>query len=408
MIRDERESLPQDVRGVELLLGERCYEKGTEDVIFLSPSVRRERECVKNMLSTNAVISSDAELFFEENKSLVLAVSGSDGKSTTCALTGEILSSFGTKNFVCANFGLPMTPLLNESDAVFVTELSSFMLRYMKPHSRRALITNVTPNHLNWHDDFEEYKQAKENLILNAQEAIFSFDCDICKDFAKKHGAFAVFSVTTPFSELKKLIKAENYYTIDDGFLSRNGNRILHRTELRIPGIHNVKNALAAMSLTDGFCDTGAMVRALKSFCGLSHRCKLVANIGGLRFFNSSIDSTPERTSATLEIFENPVTVILGGRDKGLDYAPLENALKKHAGAVILCGENEKRLAEFISKSSVRVPIYFARDFCDATKIALDIGLDAVLSPASTSFDRFKNFEHRGEVFEDAVKNIEK
>ncbi len=391
--------LDDDTRGAELLLGKRAFLPAGEDIIFLSPSVRRERACVRALLKDGAVFSSDAELFFADSPKNVLAITGSDGKSTTSALVELMLREDGKEAFAAGNFGLPLTPLADRKKAYFVAELSSFMLRYMKPKSRRALITNITPNHLNWHADFDEYRRAKENILAHAEERVFFYDCEESRALLNSYGADGVFSANKSYRDLKRAVRASVYASFEDGFFVLNGERIFEREKFAPLGIHNVKNALAALCLTHGFCDTGAVIRALRSFSGLHHRCRLVFRGDGIKYYDSSIDSSPERTRATLEVFDRPVTVILGGRDKGLDYSPLKDALRTHAGAVILCGENAQRLAEFTRNIKLTCPVVFARDYAEAVKFARIFGLDTVLSPASTSYDRFSNFEERGRAF---------
>ena len=402
VIRDERESLPGVPAGrVKLLLGKRCFERDSENVILLSPSVRRERQEVMELAKEGAVISSDAELFFSCKPKNVLAVTGSDGKSTTTSLAAAILKESGHDAHACGNLGLPMTPLLKNKDAFFVTELSSFMLRYMKPHSRRATVTNLTPNHLNWHASLDEYREAKMNIYENADE------CVLCADMSPltSKRAYAVFSAEQSFRELKCKLSAEAYFTFESGILCKNGTALVERACIPLVGIHGTKNALAALALTDGFCDTDAAVRALTSFRGLPHRCELVDTFLGIRYYDSSIDSTPERTKTTLEVFSSPVTVILGGRNKGLSYEPLVNALKLHAEAAVLLGENADELSAYL-RDKIPCPIYKATDMRDAVEIASGLGSDVLLSPAATSFDRYSGFEERGLDFKRAVGKL--
>ncbi len=406
VIRDERKNIEFSSHGAELLLGERCFLPRDEDLIFLSPSTRRERACVKSLLENGAVFSSDAELFFSEAPENVFAVTGSDGKSTTSALSGLILEKSGKKVFTAGNFGLPLTPLSEERRAFFVTELSSFMLRYMKPKSKRALITNITPNHLNWHADFEEYRAAKENILENAEERVLAYDCPLSRELSGRYPLFGVFSANKAYKDLKKELTAEVYATLEDGFFALNGERIFARKNFAPIGAHNEKNALAALALTHGFCDTGAVLDALRSFKGLPHRAQLVFEKDGIKYYDSSIDSSPLRTRSTLFAFDGRVTVILGGRDKGLDYSPLEDALKERAGAVILCGENAENLGKFIEEKGLAFPVFFADDYREAVRLARDIGLDTVLSPASTSYDRFSDFKERGRDFLSSIKQV--
>ncbi len=408
VIRDEGSVLKDAPPSASLLLGERCFEPASEDIIFLSPSVRRERAEISKLCACGASLSSDAELFFKTEPESVIAVTGSDGKSTTSALTASVLAASGIKARAVGNIGVPMTPLSEDKDTFFVAELSSFMLRYAKPRSRRALITNVTPNHLNWHASFEEYVQTKMNVLANADEAVLNFDCSISSSAPALANPYAVFSTEIPFSELKGAVSSEVYFTLEDGFLSRNGAPLLSRDEIAPVGLHNVKNALAALALADGIADKDAALSALRSFRALAHRCELVGEHRGLRYYDSSIDSTPERTRATLGAFDRPVTVILGGRDKGLSYEPLLEALRGGAAAVVLFGENRNALYEFLTRGSLPCPIFFAEDMEEAVEAASGLGHDVLLSPGATSYDRYANFEEKGRDFARAVKKLRK
>ena len=402
VIRDEKKTLDSPPGGVTLLLGERCYERAGEDVIVLSPSVRRERREVSSLLEGGAKFSSDAEMFFGACPENVLAVSGSDGKSTTSALVGEILKKSGFVTHVCGNFGTSMTPLLEGGGNFFVTELSSFMLRYVTPRSRRAVITSLTPNHLNWHGSYAEYKECKARIYERTDEAVFNADISEIP----VSDAYAVFSSELGLGELKKKFSAENYFTFEGGYLLKNGEKILERERLALHGIYGVKNALAALAMTDGICDTGAARETLSGFSGLSHRCELVGELRGMKFYDSSIDTTPERTRTTLLSLDGPLTVILGGRGKGLSPLPLIDALKKRAAAVILLGENSEEILSFLNTGGYVGEISVASDMRDAVKIALRLGHDTVLSPAYTSYDRYNNFEERGEDFSAAVRQL--
>ncbi len=403
VIRDERESLPSLPENAEILCHRRCFEARGEDVIFLSPSVRRERAEIRRLFEGGAIPSSDAELFFSEEPKSVFAVSGSDGKSTTAAITESLLLNGGHRAVACGNFGTPMTPLLDLEYDAYVTELSSFTLRYLKPKSRRALITNVTPNHLNWHESFGEYIETKAGLFERADECVYSYDCAVLRSLMKGRHTFGIFSIDVPFRTLSKLCAADVYYTAEDGWILRNGVRLASCEDLKLPGRHNVKNLLGASALADGFFDTEALPEAMRGFKGLSHRCELVGTFSGIRFFDSSIDSTPERTRATLASFDKPLTVILGGKNKGLSYEPLAEALSKHAEFVILTGENAEELNSYLKKKGLLMPVTIVEDLGAAVRLADGYGKDTLLSPGATSYDRFKSFEERGDVFASEV-----
>lgn len=403
VIRDERSSLNDAPLGAKLFLGERCFDPPIEEAVIVSPSVRRERSEIGRLLLGAELVSSDAEIFFSDAPKNVIAITGSDGKSTTSALTGHILNTGGIKACVCGNFGTPMTPQKSGSD-LFVTELSSFMLRYLEPTSKRAAITNVTPNHLNWHENMDEYRAAKAAIFTNALERVINYDCDVCRSLAKS-GEYAVFSVDIPYKSLKNTVSAEHYFTYEHGSLTKDGSPIFRRSDLKLVGIHGVKNALLALALTDGLVTVEKAIEALGSFTGLRHRCELVGESGGVKYYDSSIDSTPNRTSMTLGAFDRRVTLILGGKDKGLSYLPLAEAVNEKAYAVILLGENSEKLAEFL-RAKCSVPIFFASDMADAVRTAAALGQDTLLSPAATSYDRYRCFEERGDDFAAAVRRL--
>lgn len=400
LIRDEGREISSPPKGVTLLLGEDCFSPRGEDIIFLSPSVRRERREVRALLDGGAVALSDAELFFLTEPESVIAISGSDGKSTTAALVGKMLELSGIKTEVCGNFGIPMTPLAEKRDTFFVAELSSFTLRYLKPRVLRAAITNITPNHLNWHESFEEYTEAKLGIYENANEAIIN--AEEPRVFGIK--PFAAFSVEKSFKELSGQMRAEVYYTLEDGWIRRNGENYILREEVALFGLHNAKNALCALALTEEKADKDACKTALRTFRGLAHRMELVGEYCGQRFYDSSIDSTPERTRATLSSFSGRAAVILGGRDKGVPYGPLLSALDGKAAAIVLLGENADALFAFFKNAGLEIPIALARDMDEAVYLAKGFGVDVILSPAATSFDRYANFEARGQDFVRAVK----
>ena len=356
-------------------------------------------------------MSSDAELFFEACKVPILAVSGSDGKSTTVKMAEAILSQGGASALACGNVGIPFVKALGVSLDCLVTEISSFTLEYSSPRSRRALITNITENHLDWHGPFENYVAAKENLLKNTDEAILSPDSEACIPLIQKHKPWGLFSTRESYRTLKsKYPFTECFFTLEHGHLSKNGEPLISLPCLSKKEPHNVKNALAAIALTHGLFDTGGGVEALSRFSGLSHRMETVALTGGVAYVDSSIDSTPERTRATLIAMPRTLTVLLGGRGKGLSYEPLIEPLSSKTGDIILFGENRSEIFEALAKSSELLPrITVVKTLAEAVKIAKSrarAGDTVLLSPASTSYDAFSDFEERGNKFKEYV-NLE-
>lgn len=392
-------AIPCGARIERIFAGESALNDIDEDIIIFSPSVRRDRPELLEARRRGVVFTSDAELFFEKAKQPIFAVTGSDGKSTTATLISLLLRSGGIDNLLIGNIGQPMLPSVNTAEA-FVTELSSFMLTYAKPRAKRGCITNITPNHLDWHKDFEEYKKTKISLAECCEEFVISDDCDYIK------GAFGIVSVERGFEELKKHYKAKLYITSEDGYILRNGEKVVKSTEIKRNERHNIKNAMMAIAITDGYTSDGQIANVLKNFDGLAHRCEKVLCAEGIDCFDSSIDSTPKRTAMTLESLERQVVIILGGRSKGLDFTQMLPQLKKYASHTVIVGENAKEIYEAIGHETDAV---IAPDFESAVtlgaRLARDVGT-LLLSPASTSYDMFNNYAERGDRFKAILQKI--
>ena len=408
VVREER-SVPQNLpEGCRLLSGEQFLEFRGEDIIFVSPSVRRERREVARLLGSVGRVSSDAELFFALTDKPVLAVSGSDGKSTTVKMAEAILGGEGA--LACGNVGLPFVKALCASEKQLVTELSSFTLEYTVPPSRRAVITNITENHLDWHGSFEAYTAAKENLLKHTDEAILSPDTETCVPLIFKYRPWGIFSSRESFSELRRKYPfSDSFFTLEGELLSKNGEALISVSKLSKKEPHNIQNALAAIALTCGLFNTGRGIEALSSFSGLSHRMEAVAVISGVSYVDSSIDSTPKRTAVTLLSMPRAVTVLLGGRGKGLSYEPLAKPLLAKTGDIIIFGENRGEIYEALAKYSLlRRRIALAETLAEAVKIAKErarAGDTVLLSPASTSYDAFSDFEERGNKFKEYINS---
>ena len=396
--------------------GKDSFKDITEDILFLSPSVRRDIPELVRAARTGVILSSDTELFFSRAETDVYAVTGSDGKSTTTYLSACLLKSSYKDVFPCGNIGEAMTPHLDDAqDSAEVAELSSFQLSYMKPKTRRAVITNVTKNHLNWHSSFEEYADAKKNILFRAHERIINFDCPLSQKLAEDFNIFAVFSRTLSEDDLRRKIHAELYVTLSDGIIKASGEPILDVRKIRVGGDYNVLNFMAAIAMSYGRCAKDDVVRLAESFGGLKHRCELVAEKNGVKYYDSSIDSSPKRCAATLGSFDGRVTVIIGGKSKGLDFSELLPVLSKKAKRIILTGECAYEIKEILdsntSFASLGIPYDLIEDFGEAVKYSVVTARpydSVILSPAATSYDRFKNFEERGDHFAKLIKEFTK
>ena len=394
----DRSILEGMVKPENILEGNRSLEHIDEDILFLSPSVKRDRPQLAKAKEQGVKISSDYEIFFESVKKPVIAITGSDGKSTTSHLTNLILSRAGYRSETVGNMGRPMTDLLYKETDFYVAELSSFMLSCGAPKVHRAALTNLTPNHLDWHKDYEEYKKTKINLLKSSEKYVIS------EENAEIPSAFAITSQRR-LEEIKSIYKAEIYFTCEDGFILRNGEKIIALDNIKSKQNHNIKNLMMAIALTDGYADNEAIVSVANSFCGLDHRCQIICNRGGVEYIDSSIDSTPSRTLATLSALGREVVLILGGGSKGLNYSQLGRAINDYARWVIICGENAEEIYSSLpDKSRAEIFTDFHSAVMRGTTLAKEVGT-LLLSPASTSFDRFKSYAERGDKFKEIILN---
>lgn len=392
--------LPSGLHIKGIFYGRDALKNINEDILFLSPSVRRERDELVGAKKRGVLLSSDMELFFEENKTPTLAITGSDGKSTTATLTHLLLKSGGYKSALVGNIGKPFTENLGHGYDFFVSELSSFMLRYCSPRIAVGAITNITPNHLDWHESRNEYIENKLAITRNAEKVVINDEnIDI-------PGAYGITSVEKSLNELMRLYKAELYLTSENGYILKNGRKILSTSEVKRSEKHNIKNLMTAIAITDGLIDRNAIKRVAESFSGLEHRCELFLNKNGVDFIDSSIDSTPARTVQTLTSLNRDVVIILGGRGKGLNYGDMVHSIKRYVKKAIICGENATEI--YLAIGNV-ISTEITDSFDDAvilgSEYAKSVGA-LLLSPASTSYDKFKNYSERGNKFKEIIYKL--
>ena len=401
----------------ETLLADRIFKEQNvldcidEDYLFLSPSVRRDRSELAYAKAHGTTLSSDAELFFSHTDKDIFAVTGSDGKSTTTFLISKMLSSEKTKYEAAGNFGKSLTPFL-KSSTVPVAELSSFQLMYMKPKTKRAVITNITPNHLNWHTSLFEYINAKKNIFENSDGIVLDVDSEILRDNLPKKKLFCAVSDKFSLHFMLKHFNSENYITKKDSLVFLNGKPLFDTREATRRESYNVKNFMLAAGTVFEFSNYESILNTVKSFSGLPHRAELIATKNGISYINSSIDSSPERTLKTLRAIKSAynsegedvprVCVIIGGLGKGLDTKPLAQELPSLSIAAVLLGEVGNEIYSLLKKENSKYRFVLAQGMEDAVRKAESFvftGGAVLLSPAATSFDSYRNFEERGEDF---------
>ncbi len=403
-LRDQRKIdpslIPRGLRISKIYEGDRAYREIDEDLLVLSPSVRRDRQELLDAAARGCALTSDFEIFLGYCERPIYLVTGSDGKTTTATLASRILG----ENFpAIGNIGEPMTPHLTDNAVGYVIEASSFMLEYAEPTSRRAVITSFSENHLNWHKSLSEYKAAKLRAIAKADEAVISLDSPLpAIEEGKK--LFAVTAASYLGKKRMKEISAEFYYDTEGGYVRENGRRLFAIADLKRREDYNIKNCMSALALTRGHVPEDRAHAVIADFSGLAHRGEIFLEAGGRRFINSSIDTTPARTVATLSGFDRGVILLLGGSDKGLDLSPLARAVASRGDRVIAFGETAERIKAAMPKETVKV----CQGLLEATGEALMLTGEndtVLLSPASASYDEFSNFEERGEAFKRWITN---
>ncbi len=408
-LRDSRcdAPLPPLCKADACFLGGEHLRDIDEDVLFLSPSVRRDALPLIRAERCGTLLSSDCEVFFSDVRApLTLAVTGSDGKSTVTELSARLLTESGVSASAIGNIGVPYVE--RDGASAYVTELSSFNLTYLEPTAARAVITNITENHLNWHKSFDEYKSSKRRILNRAGGAVLSLDDPECKKIAREISAFALFSTDMSLPRMRECSTAEHYYHTADGYIMMDGERIVEIDSLCRKEKYNIKNMMAALALTHGYTQKEAERRVLTSFRGLPHRCELIYCKGGVSVYNSSIDTSPARCAATLKALGRGVRILLGGRGKGLSFDQLSESLAGYAEKIAVYGDEASEISAFIeSDARLRdIPCGVFESFREAVDYLLhDIGCGecALLSPACTAYGEFKDFEERGRCFTELV-----
>jgi UDP-N-acetylmuramoylalanine--D-glutamate ligase len=416
-------------RGVRLVLGERYLEGLDEDVIFRTPSMRPDLPALRAAAARGALVTSEMELFMELTPAQVIGITGSDGKTTTTTLTYKMLDlqckrSGQGRAYVGGNIGAPLLPRVGEMNPGdrAVVELSSFQLMSMKISPELSAITNITPNHLDWHTGMKEYTAAKLNICSHPRCRRLVVNAD--NEITRKIGSDSPLEVTF-FSSTKKryaevVPKGKNNATAvfeRDGMIVRcdgeNEEELLKVSDILLPGRHNIENYMAVMSLVYGMVSHDIFTEIAKTFRGVEHRLEFVRELDGVRYYNSSIDSSPTRTAAALSALPEKPVVICGGYDKKIPFGPLATALVERAAAVVLTGDTAEKIKAALEACAgydpELLPTVIEPDFEAAVWRARELarpGGIVLLSPACASFDRFKNFEERGNLFKSIVNRF--
>lgn len=404
---DIPDSAARELCAERIFTGKSALEEIDEDVIFLSPSVRRDREPLRLAEKRGVKLSSDLELFLERRGYLDYAITGSDGKSTTTYLIAKMLTESGTPARPTGNYGVALSSVI-DTESVTVAELSSFQLNFVCPTVRTAVITGITPNHLNWHTSLDEYVAAKRSVTDKAERLVADADSELIQPIIQSRKPFAAVSTALQYSELSTHVESEHYLTYRCGVIYLDSMPFADLCGAVRHERYNVKNYMLAIGATLGRVSHDAILKTVTEFSGLPHRAQLVRELDGIRYYDSSIDSTPERTLATLGGIHGKNAVIIAGRRKKLSLFKLAESLPSMTVGCVLMGQIGAELAPLLSHQ----PGYryvFASDMQEAILSArklLGTGGNVILSPAGTSFDVYKNFEERGRAFASAVMKL--
>ena len=384
------------------------------DLIFRSPICMPTKPELVAEKERGAVVTTEIEQLMKMAPCKVIGITGSDGKTTTTTLTYDILKDSGYTVHLGGNIGIPLFTKLNEMkpEDIIVLELSSFQLMEMKISPDISAITNITPNHLNVHKDYQEYIDAKKNIYRNQKDTgilVINADNDLtreCQDDAK--GDVILFSSKQ---------KLDYGFIVEDGIVKEcnDGIRkhIVSQDEIKLKGIHNLENICTALALTKNLVNTEKAVNTIKEFAGVHHRLELVRTLNGVEWYNDSASTTPTRGISALNSFNKEIVLIAGGADKNLDYTPIAKPVVEKVKSLILIGQTANKIYTAVKteleNQNKTLDIHMCETFRESLDLAKRIakpGQIVLFSPASTSFDMFKDMYDRGDQFREEVNKF--
>ncbi|HHW00085.1 MAG TPA: UDP-N-acetylmuramoyl-L-alanine--D-glutamate ligase [Clostridiaceae bacterium] len=387
------------------------------DVIFKTPKVRFDIPELVKERERGAVVTSEMEVFVELCPAEIFAVTGSDGKTTTTTLIYNILKEEGYRCWLGGNIGTPLLDKIDEikeSDKV-VLELSSFQLHTMQKSPNIAVVTNMAPNHLDVHKSMEEYIDAKKNIFRyqgQNDKVVLNYDNSITKGFAEEAKGKVVY--------FSRCGQTDSGAVLENGRLVYKSSgktlEIVNADDIVIPGEHNVENYLAAIAAVIEHVKPETIKRVATTFKGVEHRIELAREVRGIKFYNDSIGTSPSRTMAGLKSFRQKVILIAGGYDKNIPYDDMGEIMAERVKCLVLTGATGPKIRDALLKEIERsgrgkdIPVFMCKSLEEAVQTAYEnaVSGDVVLfSPASASFDMFRNFEERGNKFKEIVNNLQ-
>ena len=399
----------------ELICGKNSLDRLENfDIIFRSPSCRPDIPQIVKELNRGAILTSEIEMVLKLSPSKIIAVTGTEGKTTTTSLIYAIVQKSGKRCFFGGNMGKPIFTQIKDmtEDDIVILELSSFQLMDVDVSADISVVTNIYPDHLNVHKSYEEYRETKENIFRFQNSdgiTVLNYDNEFTRNFAKDANGKVIF-----FSSKDKL---ENGYIYDDVDKTikycEDGIRrhVIKSSDIKLRGIHNYENICAALAATSSVVDIDAQIQAVKEFVGVEHRLEFVRELNGVKWYNDSIGTSPASTIAGLNSFDEDIILLAGGSDKGLDYTEVGEAIASKVKTLILTGPTSEKIEQATKQAlnGRKIEMYYPSNMREAVDIAKEVsqkGDVVLLSPASASFDLYRNFEERGNKFKELVKKL--
>lgn len=405
------------LQGINFSLGEDYLDNlHGYDVIFRTPGMRPDFPAIQKELERGARLTSEIEMLIELCPSKIIAVTGSDGKTTTTTLIHKMLVEEGHHCYLGGNIGTPIFAQIDEMrpEDIIVLELSSFQLMTLEKSPNIAVVTNVSPNHLDVHKSYEEYIDAKKNIFKYQKEGdmvVLNYDNEITHEFANEIENEIIFFSTKAKLDNGVILEDDEIKIVKD----KEKISVIDTKEILLLGRHNIENACTAIAAVKDLVTIESIQNVLTTFRGVEHRMEFVRELDGVRWYNDSIGSSPTRTIAGLASFKEKVVLIAGGYDKHLDYEDMGKYIVDHVKVLILMGQTKDKIKiatinEIKNRGGdIELPIFECENLEETVKIASEAttsGDIVFFSPASASFDMFKNFVERGNKFKDLVKDL--
>lgn len=377
------------------------------DIVFRSPSILPTRKEISEAISEGAIVTSEIKELIRLAPCRVIGITGSDGKTTTTTLINEILKSNGYKTYVGGNIGIPLfTELKNmKKDDIIILELSSFQLMDMDVSPDISIVTNITENHLDIHKDYNEYIEAKKNIFKYQDKSgilVVNADNIVTNKFVGN-------GITRYFSRSKRT----TYFSNDFENVYYKDEKILNINDIKLKGVHNLENIATVLTAIIDLIDLDKALKVIKNFNGVEHRLEFVREINGVKWYNDSVSSSPTRTIAGVYSYSEDIVLIAGGYDKNLDYTVIAKPILDKVTKLILIGDTKEKIYNAVitlnKEINKKIDIYKVNTLPEVVDIAKKVATKdevVLFSPASASFDMFKNFADRGNQFKKLVNEI--